>query len=190
VLHFRGALPFARAKYMSSSNTVNHRIVLASRPVVAPTAKNFHLQEDVIPVASGVQVLIRSRFLSLDPYMLRRMSESPTYAAAIALGEVMVGGNVARVEPSQRSECQPGDIALAYSGWQDYALSEGTDLTKVASASGGVGLVVSQSAKLKGCHVVGIAGGAEKCRFVVAELGFAACIDRHGGEIAQRLAEA
>jgi NADPH-dependent curcumin reductase CurA len=85
---------------MSSSNTVNHRIVLASRPVGAPTAKNFHLQEDVIPVPSGGQVLLRTLFLSLDPYMRGRMSESPSYAAPIALGEVVVGGTVARVETS------------------------------------------------------------------------------------------
>jgi NADPH-dependent curcumin reductase CurA len=60
----------------------------------------------------------------------------------------------------------------------------------VAAASGGVGAVVGQIAKLKGCHVVGIAGGAEKRRFVVNELGFDTCIDRHGGELAPRLAEA
>jgi NADPH-dependent curcumin reductase CurA len=214
---------------MSSSHNFNHRIVLASRPIGAPTAQNFHLQEDVIPVASVGQVLLRTIFLSLDPYMRGRMSEAPSYAEPIALGEVMVGGTISRVEASQHPNYQPGDVVLSFSGWQTYALSDGTGLTKlaagmahpslalgvlgmpgftaymglldigqpkvgetvvVAAASGAVGAVVGQIAKIKGCHVVGIAGSAEKCRFVVDELGFDACIDRRDGELEQRLAAA
>ncbi|MET0331233.1 MAG: zinc-binding dehydrogenase, partial [Dyella sp.] len=116
---------------------------------------------------------------------------------------------------------------LGNSGWQDYALSDGSDLMRigsdiqppsyalgvlgmpgftaywgllkigepkpgetvvVASASGPVGAVVGQIAKLKGCRVVGIAGGADKCRYVVDTLGFDACLDRHDPAFASRLA--
>src|SRR5690606_30533228 len=60
----------------------------------------------------------------------------------------------------------------------------------VAAASGAVGAVVGQIAKLKGCRIVGIAGGPEKCRYVVEELGFDACIDHHSDSFKQDLADA
>ena len=200
-----------------------------SRPVGAPTAGNFRLEEGAVPVPTAGQVLLRTLYLSLDPYMRGRMSHEPSYAAPVAVGEVMVGGTVSCVEASRHPDFQPGDLVLGYSGWQDYALYYGTGLTKldagmshpsialgvlgmpgftaymglldigqpkagetvvVAAASGGVGSIVGQIAKLKGCRVVGIAGGATKCRYVVEELGFDACIDRHSTDFAQQLAAA
>ena len=214
---------------MPQDNTVNRRIVLNSRPVGAPTAEDFRLEELVVPVPSAGQVLLRTLYLSLDPYMRGRMSDVPSYATPVAIGEVMVGGTVSRVEASRHPDYQPGDVVLGYSGWQDYALSDGTGLTKldarmthpslalgvlgmpgftaymglldigqpragetvvVAAASGAVGSVVGQIAKHKGCRVVGIAGGTDKCRFVVEELGFDACIDRRSADLAQQLAAA
>jgi NADPH-dependent curcumin reductase len=201
---------------MPQSNTVNRRFILNSRPVGAPTAENFRLEKIVVPVPSSGQVLLRTLYLSLDPYMRGLMSDAPSYAASVAIGEVMVGGTISRVESSRHPDYQPDDVVLGYSGWQDYAISDGTGLTKldakmthpslalgvigmpgftgymglldigqpkagetlvVAAASGAVGSVVGQIAKLKGCRAVGIAGGADKCRFVVDDLGFDACID-------------
>lgn len=214
---------------MPQSKTVNRRIVLSARPVGAPTAETFKLEEGVVPVPSPGQMLLRTLYLSLDPYMRGRMSDAPSYAAHVALGETMVGGTVSRVEASGHPDYQPGDLVLGYSGWQDYALSDGTGLTKldpqmthpsltlgvlgmpgftaymglldigqpkagetvvVAAASGAVGSVVGQIAKLKGCRVVGIAGGTDKCRFVVETLGFDACIDRRSADLPQQLAAA
>ena len=214
---------------MPQNNSVNRRIVLNSRPVGAPTAENFRLEALVVPVPSAGQVLLRTLYLSLDPYMRGRMSDAPSYAAPVAIGEVMVGGTVSRVEASLHPDYQPGDMVLGYSGWQDYALSDGTGLTKldarmthpslalgalgmpgftaymglldigqpkagetvaVAAASGAVGSVVGQIAKHKGCRVVGIAGGPDKCRFVVDELGFDACIDRSSADFPKQLAVA
>ena len=57
----------------------------------------------------------------------------------------------------------------------------------VAAASGAVGSVVGQVAKIKGCRAVGIAGGPDKCRFVVEELGFDACVDQRAGDFARQL---
>jgi NADPH-dependent curcumin reductase CurA len=214
---------------MPQSNTVNRRIILSSRPVGAPTAENFRLEEIVVPVPSAGQVLLRTLYLSLDPYMRGRMSDAPSYAAPVAIGAVMVGGTISRVEASRHPDYQPGDVVLGYSGWQDYAISDGKGLTKldakmthpslalgvlgmpgftgymglldigqpkagetvvVAAASGAVGSVVGQVAKLKGCRAVGIAGGADKCRFVVDELGFDACIDRRSADLPRQLAVA
>lgn len=208
---------------------INHRIVLNSRPVGAPTPENFRIEEAPIAAPATGEVLLRTLYLSLDPYMRGRMSDGPSYAAPVALGEVMVGGTVSRVESSNHPDFKPGDLVLGQSGWQSLALSDGNGLNKldaamthpslalgvlgmpgftaymglldigqpkagetvvVAAASGAVGSVVGQIAKLKGCHVVGIAGGADKCRYVVDELGFDACIDHRSPDLKQQLASA
>jgi len=215
---------------MPQNKSVNRRIVLNSRPVGMPTAENFRLEELDVPVPSNGQVLLRTLFLSLDPYMRGRMSAAAAYAAPMEIGDVMVGGTVSRVEVSRLMDYRPGDLVLGSSGWQEYAISDGTRLTRlddrltppslalgvlgmpgftaymglldigrpkegdtvvVAAASGAVGSVVGQIARLlKGCRVVGIAGGDEKCRFVVEELGFDACIDRHGADLPLHLSVA
>jgi len=212
---------------MPQSNTVNRRIVLDSRPFGVPIAANFRLEERDIPVPSNGQMLLRTLYLSLDPYMRGRMSDHPSYTAPVAINDVMVGCTVSRVETSFHPDFLPGDLVLAYSGWQDYDLSDGLNLSKLESgtprpslflgilgmpgftayiglldighpkaketvvvpaASGAVGSVVGQIAKLlAGCRVVGIAGGAEKCRYVVKELGFDVCIDRRSADFSQQL---
>src|SRR5664279_943273 len=86
------------------SNTVNHRIILHSRPVGAPTADNFHLDEDIIPVPSEGQVLLRTLYLSLDPYMRGRMSDMPSYTAPVTIGDVMIGGTISSVVNSNHPE--------------------------------------------------------------------------------------
>ncbi len=214
---------------MTQTATTNRQILLASRPVGAPTPSNFTLASTAVPVAGPGQVLLRTVYLSLDPYMRGRMSEAASYAASAALNAPMVGATVCRVAASQHPDFAEGDWVLAYTGWQDYALSDGTGLTKldaamarpsyalgvlgmpgftaymglldigapkagetvvVAAATGAVGSVVGQIAKLKGCRVVGIAGGADKCRSAVQDLGFDACIDHHSPDLAAQLAAA
>lgn len=210
-------------------NIINRRIVLASRPVGAPTPDDFRLEESTLPAPAAGQLLLRTLYLSLDPYMRGRMSDAPSYAAPVAVGEVMVGGTVSRVETSRHPDFQAGDLVLGQTGWQSHALSDGRGLTKldpamakpslalgvqgmpgftaymglldigqpqagetvvVAAASGAVGAVVGQIAKLKGCRVVGIAGGADKCRYVIDELGFDDCLDHRRADLKQRLAAA
>jgi NADPH-dependent curcumin reductase CurA len=115
---------------MPQNISVNRRIVLNSRPVGAPTAANFRLEERAVPAPLTGQLLLRTLYLSLDPYMRGRMSDAPSYAPPVAIGNVMVGGTVSRVEASQHPDYQPGDIVLGYGGWQDYAISDGSDLSK------------------------------------------------------------
>ncbi|EXI86442.1 MAG: NADPH-dependent curcumin reductase [Candidatus Accumulibacter regalis] len=216
-------------KQLKQNDARNRRIVLNSRPVGAPRDDDFRLEEAEIPQPAKGQLLLRTLYLSLDPYMRGRMSDAPSYAAPVGIGEPMPGGTVARVEASQHGDYNAGDLVLAYSGWQDYALSDGQGLVKldpampqpslalgvlgmpgftaymglldigrpqagetvvVAAASGAVGSVVGQIARLKGCRVVGIAGGSEKCRYVVDELGFDACLDHHSATLPQALADA
>ncbi|MFA1646769.1 MAG: NADP-dependent oxidoreductase [Enterobacteriaceae bacterium] len=214
---------------MSLSSTQNRQWVLASRPHGAPTVENFRLEKTSVPQPEEGQLLLRTVYLSLDPYMRGRMSDAPSYSPPVEIGAVMVGGTVSRVEQSQHPDYPVGEWVLSYSGWQDYALSDGTGLVKlgsnpqhpswalgilgmpgftaymglldigqpksgetlvVAAATGPVGATVGQIGKIKGCHVVGIAGGAEKCRHAVEVLGFDRCIDHHADDFAQQLKQA
>ncbi|MBS0451649.1 MAG: NADP-dependent oxidoreductase [Proteobacteria bacterium] len=215
---------------MHADTELNRRILLASRPQGQPSPEHFRLDDtQPVPAPAEGQVLLRTLYLSLDPYMRNLMEEvGPGYAPPVALGSPMVGGTVSRVVASRHPGFRAGELVLANAGWQDFALSDGSDLLAlgdmrqpslalgglgmtgftayvglldigqpkagetvvVAAATGAVGSVVGQIAKLKGARVVGIAGGQDKCRHAVEQLGFDACIDRRDPRLAQLLAQA
>ena len=214
---------------MSQRKEHNRRIVLAQRPQGAPVSEDFRLEHVPVPEPAEGQVLLRTEYLSLDPYMRGRMSDAPSYAEPVKIGEVMVGGTVCRVESSRHPDFKRDEWVLAYSGWQDYALSDGSGLTRlgenpqnasyalgilgmpgftaymglldigqpkqgetlvVAAATGPVGATVGQIGKLKGCRVVGVAGGSEKCKYAKEILGFDACLDHNALDFAQQLGQA
>ena len=106
------------------------RIVLASRPVGEPTLDNFRLEEFPIPQPGPGQMLLRTLWLSLDPYMRGRMSDAPSYAKPVGIGEVMEGGTVSEVVASNVSRFTRGDIVVGRTGWQTYALSDGPQPAK------------------------------------------------------------
>ncbi len=185
---------------MSDPMTLNQRIVLASRPVGAPTPENFRMERVALPDLADGQVLLKTIFLSLDPYMRGRMSDAPSYAAPVEIGEVMTGGAVSRVERSLNPKFQEGDLVVGATGWQSHSINDGRSIIPiptlpspsmalgvlgmpgmtaymglmdigqpkagetlvVAAASGAVGSVVGQVAKIKGLRVVGVAGGADR----------------------------
>ena len=208
---------------------VNRQWTLASRPVGAPTLSNFNFAESKKPSPKPGELLLRTVFLSLDPYMRGRMNDAKSYAEPVAIDEVMVGGTVCRIEESNHPNYGVGEWVVSFSGWQDYAISDGINLLNlgkqpkqpsyalgvmgmpgltaymglldigepkagetvvVAAATGAVGSLVGQIAKLKGCKVVGIAGGTEKCRSAVEELGFDICLDHTKDDLSQQLAQA
>jgi NADPH-dependent curcumin reductase CurA len=213
---------------MNQNKQVNRQILLASRPFGAPSQDNFTLAQTAKPSPQQGEILLRTVYLSLDPYMRGRMNDAKSYADPVALNEVMVGGSVCRVEESMHADYQPGDWVVAFGGWQDYSISNGIDLLKlgndisnpsyalgvlgmpgltaymglldigqpkagetvvVAAATGAVGSLVGQIAKIQGCKVIGIAGGAQKCQYAVDTLGFDACLDHHSDELAALLAK-
>ena len=207
----------------------NRRIVLAARPKGTLTLDCFRLERAPLPQVQDGQVLLRTLWLSLDPYMRGRMNDAPSYAAPVAVGEVMTGGGVCRIVESRNSQFQPGELVVATSGWQEFAVCGAEGLQRlpggmarpslalgvlgmpgftafmglleigkprrgetvvVAAATGAVGSVVGQIAKLKGCRAVGIAGGAEKCAWAVEALGFDACIDHRAPNFNELLSAA
>ena len=110
---------------------INRQITLASRPVGYPKLSDFKLVESPIPVPKEGQILVRTLYLSLDPYQRGRMSDAPSYAKPVQIGEVMIGEIVGKVIESHHPEFKEGEIIAGYLGWQEYAVSDGKGLRKV-----------------------------------------------------------
>lgn len=205
------------------------RILLTAHPDGMPDETHLRLESMPIPQPGSGEVLLRTVYLSLDPYMRGRMNPGKSYAQPVELGAPMVGGTVCEVMESHRDGFAEGDLVLAATGWQTHALSDGSGLRKldpkaapittalgvmgmpgltayvglldhgrpqpgetvvVSAAAGAVGQVVGQIAKLKGCRVVGVAGAADKCAYVVEELGFDAAVNYRASDFAEQLAKA
>lgn len=99
----------------------NQRIVLAARPEGMPDESHLQLESAPMPEPGDGQVLLRTIYLSLDPYMRGRMSAAKSYAQSVEVGSVMEGGTVCEVVESRSPDWQAGDLALAHTGWQAYA---------------------------------------------------------------------
>ncbi|HDZ58235.1 MAG TPA: NADP-dependent oxidoreductase [Pseudomonas xinjiangensis] len=202
----------------------NRKIVLSKRPQGEIQDGDLVLKEESVRELKDGEVLIKTLWLSLDPYMRPRMNDSKGYMDPIGIGEPIVGESVGRVVESRSDKYSVGDVVTSYSGWQEYSIIPGDapmvykvdakdvplqaflgvagmpgrtgycglmyvgkpkagETVVVSAASGPVGTVVGQTAKQLGCRVVGVAGGEEKCRYVVEELGFDACVDYKAGNL-------
>ncbi|MEH7336208.1 NADP-dependent oxidoreductase [Neobacillus drentensis] len=194
----------------------NKKILLAYRPVGMPDESNFTMIETSIPEIVDGEVLIKSLYISVDPYMRGRMSDEKSYAKPYEVGEPFIGGIVGQVIESKNLKFKVNSFVEGRLEWAEYNVSNGSNIRRIKSeaapistalhvlgmpgltayfgllhigqpkegetvvvsgASGAVGTIVGQIAKLKGCRVVGIAGAEEKCEFLTAELGFDAAIN-------------
>ena len=212
-----------------SITTINRRITLAARPQGAPKASDFATVDDPVPEPGDGEMLLRTVHLSLDPYMRGRMNDVKSYVPPIGIGQTMEGGAVSVVEASRHPEFSAGDVVFGYTGWQQYAISNGKGMRTVdpsiapistalgilgmpgltgyvglldlgrpkegetvvvSAATGAVGSLVGQIAKLQGCRVVGVAGAKEKCRYAVETLGLDACVSHREADLASALRDA
>lgn len=195
-----------------------------------PDASCFRLEDAAMPVPGEGQVLVRTHYLSIDPYMRRQMGGGHgQYANPLRPGDVMIGRGVGVVIESRHRAFAAGDAVQSEFGWREHVVLSGnglrmlpadlaplslglgligqsgatavvglTDIGRmkpgetvvVSAAAGAVGSAVGQVARLNGCRAVGIAGGAEKCRHVVEDLGFDACVDYRDGDVGAALAAA
>ncbi|MCB1608280.1 MAG: NADP-dependent oxidoreductase [Xanthomonadales bacterium] len=208
------------------SQPSNRQFKLAHRPVGMVKRSDFDFVQAPVPQPGDGEVLIRNRYLSLDPAMRGWMNEGKSYIPPVAIGEVMRAGAAGEVVASNHPRFAVGDSVVGVLGVQDYAISNGKGLTKVdpklaplpvylgtlgmpgmtayfgilevgelksddtvvvSGAAGAVGQVVGQIARIKGCRVVGIAGGADKCRYLTDELGFDAAIDYKSEDVKKAL---
>ena len=196
---------------------VNRQILLVEAPKNKLGPEHFRLVQGAVPQPGEGQVLLRTRYISLDAAN-RAWMQGATYRTAVEANAVMAGGAIAEVVTSNAPGFAAGDLAFGDTGWQDYAVLPARQLLKmpkiepithllsvygiagltayfgllhvgkpatgetvvVSAAAGSVGSIVGQIAKIKGCRVIGIAGGRQKCDWVRDELGFDDCIDYKG----------
>ena len=98
------------------------QVVLRARPQGNPRASDFAVEEAAPPSAGAGQLLLKTLFVSVDPYMRLGLDEKPLGGAnAVPLGSVMNGGAVSRVEASDSPDFQVGDVVEGRSGWREYA---------------------------------------------------------------------
>lgn len=200
----------------------NTQIKLAKRPVGLPDADTFTIEKNPVPTPGEGEVLLKTKYISLDPAMRGWMNASRSYIAPVEIGAVMRAGTVSEVVESKHPKYAVGDILVGNAGVQEYIATDakgyhsvdanlaplpvflGTlgmpgftayfgllrigepkagETVLVSGAAGAVGSVVGQIAKIKGCRVVGIAGGEKKCKYIVEELGFDAAIDYKKGTL-------
>jgi NADPH-dependent curcumin reductase CurA len=207
---------------------VNHQFRLAARPVGLCKPSDWDFTEEPVPEPGDGEVLVKVRYLSMDPAMRGWMNDGRSYVPPVGIGEVMRALGAGEVIASNHPGLAPGDHVTGLLGVQEFAVVNGDALMKVdpelaplpvylgalgmpgmtayfglldigrpaegetvvvSGAAGAVGSVVGQIAKLKGCRAVGIAGGAEKCRHVVEDLGFDAAIDYKAENVYSALGE-
>jgi len=195
---------------------LNHQWLLTTRPVGMVKRSDFTYTATPMPEPGEGQILLRTKYISLDPAMRGWMNDARSYVPPVGLGEVMRAIAVGEVVASKHPDWHEGDTATGMLGLQEYAVLDAKAANKVdaklaplplylsalgmpgltayfglldvgapqpgqtvvvSAASGAVGALVGQIARIKGCRAVGLAGGAAKCRYVKEDLGFDAVID-------------
>lgn len=207
---------------------MNKQWLLNSRPHGEPVLDNFKLVETPIPEPGEGEMLLKTIYMSLDPYMRGRMNDTKSYAAKAELGDPMSGTGVSVVVKSNIPAFKEGEYIVSQTCWQSHSISNGVGVMKVdpanapistgvgilgmpgltayvglldigqpkegetvvvSAASGAVGSIVGQIAKIKGARVIGVAGSPDKCAYVKDELGFDECLNYKDEGFAEKLAE-
>ncbi|MBP1915073.1 NADP-dependent oxidoreductase [Lederbergia galactosidilytica] len=190
---------------------INNQIILAERPNGMPDQNTFRFVQQDVGELKEDQVLVRTLFVSVDPYMRGRMQDAESYVEPYKVNEVIEGGAIGEVIDSRSGRFQQGDVVIGMFGWQEYYVATDKELRKIdpslapisthlgilgmtgltayfglldigqpkegetvviSGAAGAVGSVVGQIAKIKGAHVVGIAGSNEKVQYLKEDLKF------------------
>lgn len=195
---------------------INHKFLLAARPVGMPKASDWTYAEEPVAEPKEGELLVQLLYISLEPAMRGWTNDVRSYVPPVGIGELMRALGLGVVTASRNPSFAVGDHVAGPFGVQEYALTDGRGVRKVdpriaplpkhlsvlgmtgmtayfglldtgqpkpgetvvvSAAAGAVGAIVGQIAKIKNCRAVGIAGGPDKCRYIVDELGFDAAID-------------
>ena len=213
---------------MTSSTLNNEQWIYVRRPDGRVGPEHYERRKSTLDCAVAAnEVVVATRFISVDPYMRIQQAARDTYDVPHPLGIVQRAGTVGQVLASASERFAASDWVLGYGGWQRYHRAHADELQKldpaaapvttalgvlgmpgrtawfglmdagrpkpgealvVSGAAGAVGSLVAQFGKRAGCMVVGIAGGAEKCRFLVERLKLDAAIDYRAFPTAPALA--
>ncbi|MDQ6760182.1 MAG: NADP-dependent oxidoreductase [Acidobacteriota bacterium] len=126
----------------SALPSVNRQFTLAAKPIGMPKESDFRLVEAPMPELKDGQVLLKTLYMSVDPYMRGRITGIRTYADPILVGDVMLGGSVGQVIESKSSAFQPGDFAVGFWGWREYGAESAKSLQKLNPAMAPVSLAL------------------------------------------------
>lgn len=190
---------------------MNNVIKLANRPAGEPQLSDFEFAIEDKPSPNDGEILLESKYISVDPYLRGRMRDVESYIDPFQLNEPLESTIVAEVVESKNSNFEKGDFVFGMLKWKEFQVSSGTGLNKVdpekaplsaylgilgltgitayislekiadlkegetllvSGASGAVGSTVGQIGKIRGCHVVGIAGSDEKLALMKDKFGF------------------
>ncbi len=113
----------------------SRQVRLARRPEGEPTDDTFSFEDHELPALEDGQLLLRVVYLSLDPYMRGRLSDAPSYADPVEIGDVIVGATVCAVEESRDPSYKVGDVVLSYSGWQSHAIVDAAHVRRLDPAA-------------------------------------------------------
>jgi NADPH-dependent curcumin reductase CurA len=108
----------------------NKEIRFASRPAGVPTLDNFQIVEAETPEAAEGEVLVRTLYISVDPYLRGRMREGRSYVPPFEVGQVIESGAIGEVVESRSPNLQAGDIVAGMFGWRLYNVAKGDGLVK------------------------------------------------------------
>lgn len=208
---------------------MNRQIVLESIPEGMPVPDNFSIKEAPEPEIKEGELLIKTRFFSVDPYMRGRMRKEYSSLPPFEPGKPLEGAGIAEVVKSLDAEFKEGDLIKGNFKWQEKQLIQAKDVSRIgkyihspadylgifgltgltayfglqmigkpvkgetvviSGAAGGVGTVAGQISKIKGCHVIGIAGSEEKVTLLKEELHFDQALNYHNEEWEKSLATA
>jgi NADPH-dependent curcumin reductase CurA len=100
----------------------NRAVVLAARPQGEPKQSDFRIEQSPVADLAEGQILIKTLWLSLDPYMRPMMNDAKSYANPVAIDGVVVGESVGEVVESRSDKYAVGDHVTSYSGWQEYSI--------------------------------------------------------------------
>jgi len=210
------------------SAAVNRRMVIARLPKGMPQDADFALVEAPVALPGAGEILLRTIYLSMDPYQ-RSWMAGGNYGVPAAPGVIVIGRAVCEVLESADPRFAAGDFVLGETGWQtrpvvaagrlekidtalgpistavgvlgapgltawvgmtDIGQPKAGETVVVSAATGAVGSVAGQIARIRGARVVGVAGAPQKCHFAVEVLGYAACANHHSADFAAELARA
>ncbi|GAA0871720.1 NADP-dependent oxidoreductase [Gangjinia marincola] len=185
-------------------------ILLKNRPDGKPTKDDFKFITEMIESPDKGQLILHTKYVSVDPYLRGRMRNQKSYIEPFALNEPITSAIIAEVGESNHKDFKKGDVVMGELAWKEHQLSNGKGLQKIPSdqaelsaylgvlgmtgitayvgmtnigkpqdgetqvvsgAAGAVGSVAGQIGKIKGCHVVGIAGSDKKVQLLTQDFG-------------------